>query len=144
MLLLKRMLILRSSPATSVYSEVYSQYCCLRSCCQVFWDMLYWDHWYILGKDTIVCPQSLMPGTASMVVFSAANWNMNYSNTTWIYAYVSNQYFCHLVPCYICDLCCWLQPIWCQRSILPLEKTLLAMVWYILWNCVHVKNTSWQ
>ena len=91
--------------ATRVYSEVYGQYCCLRPCREVFWGMLYWGYWYNVGKDIIVCPQSLMPGIARMSVLSAATWNhitMSYSVCHW-YLY------------------------WCQQSTFLPSDTMLGM-----------------
>lgn len=90
-MLLKRLVIPRSPVDTRVYSEIYGQYCCLKLFCEVFWDILYWDHWYIVRKHTIVFPQSLKLGAARMAVFSAAaiwyHMDMNdsicYPNLSW-------------------------------------------------------------
>lgn len=86
------------------------------------------------------------PGSSRMSMFSAATWNINTSYSKCH----QNIYWYHQSTLLPSDT---MLGIWCvlpaltnlmSRSILPLEWTLLSMVLYVLWNCVHANDTSWQ
>lgn len=101
--------------------------------------MLYWGHWYIGGKDTIVYPWSLIPLAVRVSVFTDATWNhinMSYTNCHQILYW--EQWFIHLPPANMWGTRCVLLALTNLMSMIPCHKS------RYFWNCVRANYTTWQ